>query len=235
MGRGSIVVDERQLRLGLEAGPPGLAAAHLPFRVVTPGPEPFDDAGRFFEPWWPGTHACLRLEETRVRLETEHLVEADAAFPELAGVSEQVAAPSAVLEGTLMVLDGSGRPDGALLRRRLDDPADHAGEAAFVASDILALDGLDLAPLPFAERRGRLLGILADGRHAVASRGLRGEGLTLAAAVASLGMDAISARRLDAPWRPGPAGDAWLRLPVAVAPAVEQRPLLVVLSRLPLD
>ena len=62
-----------------------------------------------------------------------------------------------------------------------------------------------------------------------------GEGRTLAHAVADLGLNAISARRLDAQWRSGPAGDAWLRLPVGETPAAPARPLLVLLERLPLD
>ena len=50
-----------------------------------------------------------------------------------------------------------------------------------------------------------------------------------------MGIDGISARRLDAAWRPGVAPEAWLRVPVvgtAIGPA---RPLLVLLQRLPLD
>jgi hypothetical protein len=50
-----------------------------------------------------------------------------------------------------------------------------------------------------------------------------------------MGLSAISARRLDAPWRSGPAGDAWLRLPVSETPATPARPLLVLLARLPLE
>ena len=64
--------------------------------------------------------------------------------------------------------------------------------------------------------------------------GLVGEGLTLARAVADMGIGALSARRLDGHWRPGAAGDAWLRLRLHEPPARETRPFLVLLETLPL-
>jgi len=88
---------------------------------------------------------------------------------------------------------------------------------------------------PFATRRARLLEVVVDGDRFLASRGLHGEGMTLARAAASMGVEAVSARRLDAAWRPGSAPDAWLRFPVEGQPTLLKRPLLVLLQRLPLD
>ena len=48
----------------------------------------------------------------------------------------------------------------------------------------------------------------------------------------SMGVEAVSARRLDAAWRPGPAPEAWLRFPVEEQPVRATRPLLVLLQRL---
>jgi hypothetical protein len=58
--------------------------------------------------------------------------------------------------------------------------------------------------------------------------------VTLGRAVASLGLAAISARRLDGLWRPGSAGDDWLRLRVSDPPTLPTRPFLVLLEKLPL-
>jgi hypothetical protein len=52
--------------------------------------------------------------------------------------------------------------------------------------------------------------------------------------VASLGLAAISARRLDGRWHAGPAGDDWLRLRVTEPLTLPTRPFLVLLERLPL-
>ena len=55
----------------------------------------------------------------------------------------------------------------------------------------------------------------------------------MAEALGALGFRALSARRLDARLRPGPAGDAWYRVPVVAAPR-ELPPFLAVFRRLPL-
>jgi bifunctional non-homologous end joining protein LigD len=146
-----------------------------------------------------------------------------------------VLADGVVLDGTLLVLDAEGRPDSDLLRRRLADAGTLGGTGAFVASDLLWVDGVAILEQPFERRRHRLSAILRDGDLCVVSRGLRGEGNTLASAVASMGIEAVSARCLDGRWRAGDAGDDWLRLPVSETPATETRPLLVLLQRLPLD
>lgn len=195
---------------------------------------PFDDEDYFFEPWWPGARAFV-YSGARFRLETDHLADPLATFPELAIIPSQLSATEVVLDGTLLVLDDEGRPDLELLRRRLSDPGATGGEAAFVASDLLRVAGVSLLERPFSERHRRLREVLRDGRLCVASRGLRGEGVMLAEAVASMGLAAISARCLTGRYVEGQADDEWLRLPVVETPAPQTRPLLVLLERLPLD
>jgi hypothetical protein len=68
----------------------------------------------------------------------------------------------------------------------------------------------------------------------VVSHALIGEGTLLAEAIARFGLDSLSARRLDSRYRAGPAGEAWLRIPIAPAAATE-RPRLALIQRLPLD
>lgn len=196
---------------------------------------PFDDEDCFFEPWWPGARAFAFVDGGSLRLSTEHLADPLATFPELRVISSQLTADGVVLDGTLLVLDEEGRPDADLLRTRLADQRATGGEAAFVASDLLFESGRSLADTPFAERHARLASTLRDGRLCVANRGVRGEGVMLAEAVASMGIGAISARRLTGRYVAGDAGDAWVRAPVVGLPAPETRPLLVLLSRLPLD
>ncbi len=229
----------QQLILPLEGAEPE-GDSTLPTRLALPvaseGGVPFDDTNRFFEPWWPGAHALLRRSGDRLEIRTEHLSDPLAAFPELRGLVGQLAADGLIVEGTLLALDADGRPDVGLLRRRLSSSsrADDRAEGAFVASDLLYLDGRSLVRQPFEERRERLAEVLPDSDRCVLSRGLVGEGVTRGHAVAALGIDAISARRLDARWRQGPAGDAWLHIPVSDEPATPTRPFLVLLEKLPL-
>jgi bifunctional non-homologous end joining protein LigD len=198
------------------------------------GQAPFDDPAAFFEPWWPGARMLAFVEAGRLRLQTEHLSDPLTAFPELATIRDQVSGDGVIVDGTLLVLDDDGRPDAELLRRRLGEGGTGAGEAAFVASDLVYDGGISIAARPFIERRERLADRLRDGDLCVVGRGLRGEGTTLAAAAASMGLDAISARRLEGRYRPGDATEDWQRLPVVETPARETRPLLTLIQRLPL-
>ncbi len=209
----------------------------------TDGEGPFDDAGYFFEPWWPGIRALVLVEGGNVRLRAEALGDPTPAFPELAGVAQLVRGDGVVMDATLMVLDARGRPSRTLLERRLRGGTTgsaalagvhaRAGAAALVASDLLFLGGASLAARPFGARRGELAALLAPSPWCLAGRGFVGDGTTVADALGALGFRALSARRLSAPLRAGPAGDAWYRVPVVAAPR-ELPPLLAVFRRLPL-
>ena len=223
-----------QLSLAIE---PAEQPTSLPrLRPMKPqlGAAPFDDDEWFFEPWWPGTPALAYVTPDGLRLQIDHLADPAACFPELADLTGQFAAPELIVVATLLVLDDEGRPDAELLRRRLEDDASRAGSPALVCSDLLHVGQRSLLGLPFAERRAELGRQLRDGDSCVTSRGLRGEGTTLAQAVAAMGLSEIGARQLTARYRPGTADPAWLRLPIAEEPATTTRPLITLLQRLPL-
>jgi bifunctional non-homologous end joining protein LigD len=233
-------------KLPLEFAP---IASRLPERIVpmrpTEGEGPFDDPGYFFEPWWPGIRAFVLVEGGAVRLRAEALGDPTAAFPELAEVAGIVRADGVVLDATLMVLDARGRPSRTLLERRLRGETvvnvggvrgrggASRGSAALVASDLLYLEGDSLDARSFGERRGELAAVLRPSSWCLAGRGFIGDGTTVASALGALGFRALSARRLDARLRVGPAHDAWYRVPVVAAPR-ELPPFLAVLRRLPL-
>jgi bifunctional non-homologous end joining protein LigD len=232
------VAIDRQLSFPLgdpaDGSRPALPA-RLGFPVPTEGGRPFDDDERFFEPWWPGALALLRREGDRVELRTEHLSDPLAIFPELRAMASLLAADGVIVEGILMALDAEGRPDPRLLRRHLaGSVSGPAVDAAFVATDLAYLEGRSVARLPFVERRRRLAALLPDVPVCALSRGLVGEGVTLARAAASLGLAAVSVRRLDGRWHPGQAGDDWLRLRVHEPVTLPTKPFLVLLEKLPL-
>jgi bifunctional non-homologous end joining protein LigD len=198
------------------------------------GVQPFDDPDWFFEPWWPGASVMAYIDDGRVKLQTAHLADPLDAFPELREISGQFADDALIVEGALLVLDDEGRPDADLLRARLAGEHERGGAPALVVSDLLYASGQSQVDLPFAERRARLGRVVTDGDKCVISRGLRGDGTTLAEAVASMGIAEISARLLSAPYRPGTRDDSWLRISLHEVPHVPTRPLLALLQRLPL-
>jgi bifunctional non-homologous end joining protein LigD len=198
------------------------------------GDGPFDDPEYLFEPWWPGARIVVFVAHGGVRVQAAELADLLAVFPELHELGRCVA-DDAVLDGVLMVLDASARPDLHLLRDRIVTETRCAGRAAFVATDLLRLGDRSVAARRFAERRILLNGILPSSDWCAVSRGISGEGHTMASAAAAMGFDALSAHRLDGRYQQGQSGEEWLRLPVVSrGPRLQLPPLLTVLTRLPL-
>lgn len=218
---------------------PGEPARRLPARLVpmqpTTASAPFDDPGYLFEPWWPGMRALAFVEGGHVHLQAEGLADADAAFGELAEeLPRQLLADAVVLDGMLLALDGDGRLDAKLLRARLAGQRE-AGLPAFVAGDLLFSEGESWARRRFVARRQHLASVLTDGDRCVVGRAFPREGTLLAEALASMGIEELSGRRLDARYRHGSAGDAWLRIPIQAAHEPDVRPSLALIQRLPLE
>ena len=152
---------------------------HLPNRVVpmqaTQVDAPFDDVDYFFEPWWPGVRAFALVERGRLRLQADGLADAAATFPEMAELLGQLGEDGVVLDGTLLVLDDDGRPDGGLLRSRLGGDAT-AGRPAYVASDLLWAGGQPVTRRTFRVRRRWLEALLAAGDRITVGHGYTGDG-----------------------------------------------------------
>jgi bifunctional non-homologous end joining protein LigD len=228
-------VPGEQLDLSIPTEPGSRLPSLLAPMQPAEGVAPFDDRAWLFEPWWPGVRALAWVEGRRlIRLRAAGLADALTTFSELGDeLPERLMEDEVVLDGWLLALDEGGWLDVELLRRRLAGDA-RAGRPAFVASDLLWSDGEPWHARTFASRRERLQAVLLDGDRCVVSHALRGEGTLMAEALARFGLEAISARRLDARYRFGAVSSAWLRVPVVPAVATE-RPRLALIQRLPFE
>ena len=219
-----------------------------------PLPAPFDSDEHLFEPWWGGERALVSIGPAESAGDGAVLVR-DAAghdisdmLPELAGLAVRVAARSAILDGELVVVDAAGRADPAELARRL------AGEpgrpAAFLAFDLLHLDGRSLLSQPLVRRREALRRVLRPGDEVVAVPAIATEGIALFEAAVAQGIAGILARQRSGPYLPGVRSRLWRFVAaspvpgaaadvggdVAVeAPGPAAAPVLALISRLPLE
>ena len=174
-----------------------------------PLPEAFDSDEHLFEPWWGGRRALVLIGPGElpgtgdVRVVDAEGIDLSAALPELAGMAVRVAARSAILDGELVVVDGSGRADAAALEARL---AGGTGRpAAFLAFDLLHLDGRSLLGQPLVKRREALRRVLRPGDEVVAVPAIATEGRALYDAAVAQGIAGILRASAD---EPVPARDA---------------------------
>jgi bifunctional non-homologous end joining protein LigD len=217
--------------------------------------EPFDSAAHLFEPTWGGLRALVFVgpAETAgdgdVRIVDGDGREVGAMLPELGGMAVRLDARSAILDGELVAVDDAGRADNAELERRI---AGKTGRAvAFLAFDLLHIDGRSLLNTPLHRRRELLKKVLHPGDEVVAVPAIAAEGQALHAAAAAQGIGGIMARQRTSPYLAGVKSRLWRFVPVAPAPAIGARaaqatialedhaptaaaPVLALISRLPL-
>jgi bifunctional non-homologous end joining protein LigD len=249
-----------QLSLRLDAAVPNPPATLRPM-LDRPLPEPFDSPAHLFEPMWGGVRALAFIgpgatagggDVTFVREDGVPILPTPI---DLAGLAARVAAHSAVLDGELVVVDPEGRLDADELARRL------AGEPgrplAYLAFDLLDLEGRPQLSLPLSKRRELLRKVLRPGDELVAVPAIVEEGRALFAAVAAQGLAGIRARQASSPYLPGTRSRMWRSIAVAPAKAgkgaaravagtassataaadaarVSEAPVLALIARLPL-
>lgn len=118
-----------------------------------------------YEPKWDGFRALVFRDGDEVEITSRNTKALTRYFPELGGPLRDLLPPRCVIDGELVV-PGTGGLDFDLLGRRIH-PAKSRIErlavetpAHLVVFDILALDDVDLRPLPLADRRGTLESVL---------------------------------------------------------------------------
>jgi bifunctional non-homologous end joining protein LigD len=214
-----------QLSLSLEAdraGWPGAIRAMIPQLAD----EPFDDPDMLFEPWWGGERALayvgrdLAPEDDPAGSLDVRLVSADGVLltgrvPEVAGLPACLGERAAILDGTLVAVDETGRLDEVGLAARLDGQPGPG--LAFLVYDLLSLDGRSLAGEPLERRRARLVRLLRPTPSIVLVPTIAGEGRALSMAAAAQGVGWVLARDRRGPYLAGVTSSLW-RL-IAVSPA----------------
>jgi bifunctional non-homologous end joining protein LigD len=204
-----------QLSLRLEPDLPTLPNLPTTLRpmLARPLPDAFDSPDHVFEPSWGGVRALVfvgpaeRAGAGEVRVVDADGEDRSAVLPELAGLAVRVDARSAVLDGELVVVDAAGRSDLEGLRERL---AGGPGRpVAFLAFDLLHLDGRSLLGVPLHRRRAQLRRVLHPGDEVVAVPAIVGEGRALFDAAVAQGIAGVMARQRTSPYLPGVRSRLW--------------------------
>lgn len=154
-----------------------------------------------FEPCWSGERLMARLEEGGVTLTD---AAGEPAGPELAHAAEQL---RGAIDADAVLIDGIWT---AQAFARDDAEPSQDGRRAFVAIDLVELDGESLAEVPYLERRRLLASVLAEGTWVRISPSVRQPVDAWLHAWRAEGFTRYVAKHVNSRYHPGERADDWL-------------------------
>ena len=150
-----------------------------------------------FEPFWPGERLMARIDGRRISLTDERGEPA---------TGEMVAIAS--------VLEGSVQADQALVDCVWSAQPLAGDEPAFVAVDLVELDGESLRDVPLQERRRLLESVVEEGTHVRLSPTVKHPLRGWLTGWRANGFTHYVAKHQNAPYRPGERNGDWLKISI---------------------
>jgi bifunctional non-homologous end joining protein LigD len=204
-------------------GPAAAAEVPLPM-LATAGalPSPEDDAAWGYEFKWDGVRAVAAVHGGVASLSSRKGTDITVRYPEVVRSPAGLAGHDVVVDGEIVAMDASGRPDFGALQNRMHRTGPEVPRMAaekpvtFLVFDLLSCDGENLSGLPYAERRTRLDALGLTGQRWVTTPWFRGTGDGVGARVHAAsqenGLEGIVAKRLASTYRPGLRSPDWRKI-----------------------
>ena len=196
--------------------------AHLQPMLARAGSLPRDDADWAYEIKWDGVRALVYSEPGRIRFESRNGNDISGGYPELRALNRALSSHSAILDGEIVAFETDShppRPSFGRLQQRMHVRGESAVRrlakevpVAYVAFDLLWLDGHALFDLTYAERRELLKALELEGRAWRTPDHVVGDGAAVLAASLENGLEGVVAKRLDSTYEPGRRSASWLKI-----------------------
>jgi bifunctional non-homologous end joining protein LigD len=177
--------------------------------------KPFRDEDWLFEVKWDGYRVEAVVRDGRVSLFTRNGHDAEAYFPRLLTPPTWIEAREAIVDGEVVALDASGRPDFGLLQERLG--AGRGGAPVplvFQAFDLLYLDGRSLLDVPLEQRKTLLELVIRPSARVQVAPAIETEGIAFFEAAKSQALEGIVAKHRRSRYEPGRRAPTWLKVKV---------------------
>jgi bifunctional non-homologous end joining protein LigD len=189
--------------------------------LAVSGKLPVDQSQYTFEYKWDGVRAIGYFSPGTYRLLARSGNDITARYPEIANLAEALGNRHLILDGEIVSLNESGRPDFGRLQHRM-----HLHDARAVARlsksdpvfyvlfDVLHMDGRSLLDEPYTSRRAVLEDLTLMGANWQITPAHVGEGTTMHAAAKQNQLEGLVAKRLDSPYRPGQRSGEWIKIKI---------------------
>ena len=227
-------------RYGLDVVPTGVAEptradrrpdapAEMPTMIepmlASLGPLPTDgEWGYEFK--WDGVRAIAYVDGDDLRLLARNKTDVTHTYPEIDAVRAALAGRRVILDGEVVALGRTGVPSFAALQQRMRTPVPTAAAVRtkpvrFYLFDLLYLDGTDLTPMPYVDRREALQQLQVTGDPVDTPPYWTGDaGPALLDAARELGLEGVMAKQLGSPYQPGRRSPAWIKVPLTTTAEV---------------
>lgn len=192
--------------------------------LASAGPMPTAD-GWSYEIKWDGVRAIAYVADGGIRMESRNLNDFTPRYPEVCrpeALPHSLRSRRAVLDGEIVGFDADGKVSFGALQQRMHLASrsavasrQRAHPVAFMAFDVLWLDGVDVTGRPFEERRQLLetLEIVGDRWQTPPSLGpAAADGEALRSASVAQGLEGIVAKRHGSAYEPGRRTRNWLKI-----------------------
>ncbi len=180
--------------------------------------QPFSRRDWLFELKYDGYRMIAGVDAGQPYLRYRNGGEVTELFPEIVPALRALPLESLVMDGEVVVLDETARPDfGRLAKRarlsRESDilPATAQHPATFFVFDLLALNGFDLRDLPLRERKRYLEAVVPRQGPVRFAEHVDERGSEMFEHVQRLGLEGVMAKNAAAPYRAG-RSDQWLKM-----------------------
>lgn len=176
--------------------------------LATPISQPFDDPDWLFELKWDGYRAVAEISHGKVRLYSRNKLSFEKRFAPIVD-SLQHLGHEAVLDGEIVVLDATGKPQFELLHGYQGAPT---GTLVYQVFDLLYLDGHDLRKLTLRRRKDILARLLGNLPNVRLGEHVEQHGVAFYEAVSRSGLEGIVAKDARSQYREGFRSQSWLKL-----------------------
>ncbi len=176
---------------------------------------PFRDDDWLFEVKWDGYRVEAVVRDGAVSLFTRNGHDAETYFPRLLTPPTWIEAREAIVDGEVVALDDTGRPDFGLLQERIS--AGRTGKPVplvYQVFDLLYLDGRSLVEVPLEHRKRLLELVLRPTARVMYAGHIDAEGVAFFEAAREQGLEGVVAKLRRSRYEPGRRSPAWLKIKV---------------------